>query len=182
MSIYFNQTNLTPGDSFAAQIEQQANNVSTLTVSQLLCSTIRNSVATSQLNPIYTPIQFNLNPNLAAQGGSVQAIFNWDAADTGYNVACVIGANSNNAFVGSQWLNYITTPLNIYGATITLESDNETFLFGNGNSGAIGTLSTGVPFLSAQNNMSSLNAPGTSNANLGALLSTLQATYPACFS
>jgi len=120
----------------------------------------------------------------ASQGGRNIIRATYDAADTGAVVSCVMGADGNTgtAFVGSEWPGFITMPMAIYGANITLQSDNETFFFLDGKAGAIGSISTGTEFIGGLNTLSSIRDPTRAhNANMTALLSTLQDLYPSCF-
>lgn len=109
----------------------------------------------------------------------------WDATDSGAVVSCVMGSDGTlgKAFVGSEWPGFITMPLAIYGATVEIESDNETFFYMDGKAGAIGTISTGVVLSSSEiGGVSTLGVQGTGDtANMVALFSTLKDLYPACF-
>ena len=120
----------------------------------------------------------------ASQGGRNIIRATYDAADTGAVVSCVMGADgaAGTAFIGSEWPGYITMPMAIYGANITLQSDNETFFFLDGAAGAIGNISTGCEFVGGLNTLSSIRDPTKAyNADMTALLSTLKDLYPSCF-
>ena len=136
---------------------------------------------TTDTNVTYTPLSFTLRPDQASKGGGVQAIFQWDAVDTGANYATVVGARSDSGFIGTVWPGYISMPMEVFGATVSLVSDNETFLFCDGKEGAQGTISTGVSFLSSSNEFSSITTPLRDTANMAALFSTLKSVYPDCF-
>ena len=140
-----------------------------------------NTILTTDSNAVCRPIQFDFRPDQSVKGGAVEFVANWDAVDTGANVACVMGANGTTAYIGSQWLGYITAPMTIYGAQVSLVSDNETFLFGDGKDAQLGTLSTGVPFASSSNAFSSIISPAGDQADISALFSTLKSLYPSCF-
>jgi hypothetical protein len=145
-------------------------------------SSITGTMTTTDSPPNYNPMFFTIRPDQAVKGGSVYATFNWDAVDTGANVACRVGADSQSAYIAAEWLGYITMPMRVSGATITMNSDNETFLYMDGKEGAIGTISTGTAFISGSNTFSSITSADKQNtANMDALLSTLKATYPDCF-
>ena len=145
-------------------------------------SSIGGVMTTTDSPPNYNPMFFTIRPDQAVKGGSVYATFNWDAVDTGANVACRVGADSQSAYIAAEWLGYITMPMRVSGATITMNSDNETFLYMDGKEGAIGTISTGTAFISGSNTFSSITSADKQNtANMDALLSTLKATYPDCF-
>lgn len=136
---------------------------------------------TTATNADYTPLSFTLRPDQAAKGGGIQAVFQYDAVDTGANYAVVVGANNTTGFIGTVWPGYISMPMQVYGATISLDSDNETFFFCDGAAGALGTISTGVNFLSAQNNLSSITDPSKQyTADMTALWSTFASLYPDC--
>ena len=138
---------------------------------------------TTTPNDTYNPINFTIRPDQAIKNGIVYGQLQWDAVDTGANYALVFGASSSNAIVTSIWPGYISMPLFLTGASVEIASDNETFLFMDGNAGALGNISTGTPFVSGSNLFSSITAPTLGvNANMSALLSTLASTYPACFS
>ena len=138
---------------------------------------------TTGVNPSWNPINFTLRPDQVTDKGLIYMTIGWDAVDTGANPTLVAGADASGAFIRSFWPGYITMPLYLGGQDVIVESDNETFLFGEGKAGAIGTLSTGVQFLSSRNNFSSIqDNTNTYNANMTALLSSLKSVYPACFS
>ena len=138
---------------------------------------------TTGANPTWNPMNFTLRPANASDKGTNFIQVTWDAVDTGANTALVAGADASGAFIYSFWPGYITMPLTIGGQDVTIGSDNETFLYGQGKAGAIGNLSTGVEFLSAQNNLSSIQDPSQQyTANMTALLSTFKDLYPTCFS
>lgn len=180
MSALFNQTNIAPGTSFATS--GAPTSFSTLTVSSIVgIQSLSNTRFTSDSNVTWSPIWLNYRPALAAQGGAVNMILNWDAVDTGANNAIRVGADANSAFITSEWLGNIGAALRIQSVLLDLEGDNETFLRCDSQAGALGSISTGTPFLSASNAMSSIVAPGGQLADMTALFSTLKDVYPACF-
>jgi hypothetical protein len=132
---------------------------------------------------LWFPATYCLQPNNAALTDFMGIILRYDPLDAG-QTALVLGSRGDgSAYLTGVWEGYISMPLEIAGATLSLVSDNETFMYMNGNAGALGTISTGTPFLSGSNLFSSIKAPNfASNANMSALLSTLATTYPACFS
>ena len=148
-------------------------------------NTISGTKYTTGANPTWNPLNFTLRPDNASDKGTNYIQVTWDAVDTGANTALVAGADASGAFIYSFWPGYITMPLTIGGQDVTISSDNETFLYGQGNAGGLGTLSTGTPFLSGSNFFSSITTPvgvaGQYKANMYALFSTLQTSYPACF-
>ena len=158
-------------------------NISTLNAVAINSKTVN----TSNYFPSTTPNLLCLDNYLlvqnAAQGGRNTIRTIYDAADTGAVVSCVMGSDGTRgtAFIGSEWPGFITMPMTIYGATVAIESDNETFFYMDGNAGALGSISTGTPFLSGSNLFSSITAPTGPTANMEALLSTLASVYPACF-
>ena len=157
---------------------------SNATLSNVGNATIQNIAYTSNTtasNVDYRPLNYTIRPDQATKGGQCYASFQFDAVDTGANYACVVGANNSYGFIGSIWPGYISMPFQIFGATVQIDSDNETFLFMDGNSGGLGTISTGTPFLSSSNAFSSIVSPAGDKANMSALLSTLKDVYPACF-
>ena len=130
----------------------------------------------------YSPVRYNYNPPTNNINDNVALVVTYNPQDAG-QTAVAIGAKGNGAgYIGAVWEGFITMPLELWGATIHAYSDNETFLFMDGKAGAIGSISTGVGFLSGSNLFSSIRAPTGSNANMTALLSTLQSVYPSCFS
>jgi hypothetical protein len=143
---------------------------------------ISGTLNTTDSNAGYNPLKFTIRPDQATKGGFVWAQLEYDAVDTGANYALLLGANNTNAVITSVWPGYISMPLQLSGANVSIASDNETFLFCDGLEGAIGSISTGTAFISGSNQFSSIRASGTSNANMTALLSTLASVYPACFS
>jgi len=146
-------------------------------------STLNATLNTTTSNQTWIAQQYNFRPDLATKGGGVRSIWNWDAVNTGANNALTIGSDSIGAFVGAEWLGNIIMPIRMYGANISLISDNETFMFMDGKAGGLGSISTGTPFLSGSNLFSSITAPtATKTANMTALISTLAFTFPACFS
>jgi len=203
MSALFNQTNIAPGTSFAASGGGGGSNYpanalfSSIGVAgssglrTLLTSTI--AVANSAVIPFtsntsnttaltfYAPFSYTNLVDVESKGGACAGTFTFDADNTGAVTTCRVGADNISAFIGSEWPGFITMPFRIYGASIELESDNETFLFCDGKAGALGTISTGTPFASSSNAFSSIISPGGQNANLTALFSTLADVYPACF-
>ena len=171
------------GSRFLGISDKQLNDTNTTTAFQIYnVSSMTGVMTTTDNPPNYNPIFFTLRPDQAVKGGSVYATFNWDAVDTGANVACRVGADSQSAYIAAEWLGYITMPMRVSGATITLNSDNETFLYMDGLEGRQGTISTGTAFISGSNEFSSITSADKQNvANMDALLSTLKATYPDCF-
>ena len=164
--------------------------VSTINVNTISTnSVLSKSFATSNYVPVGAPTNILAMDNYMlvqsnTQGGRVSLRTQWDATDTGAIVACVMGSDGTRgtAFVGSEWPGYITMPMSIYGATVQIESDNETFLYMDGNAGALGSISTGTPFISGSNFFSSITVPGGNNANMNALFSTFKSLYPSNFS
>lgn len=178
MSVYFNQTNISPGTSFSSG----GGSNYTLPANIMVSTITGQKNTTGVFNPTYNPINFTLRPDLAANKGTNYIQVTWDAVDTGANTALVAGADASGAFIYSFWPGFVSMPLTLGGQDVTISSDNETFLFGEGKAGAIGSLSTGVQFLSAQNTMSSIQDPTKQyNADLTALLSTFKDLYPTCF-
>jgi len=111
-------------------------------------------------------------------------ILRYDPLDAG-QTALVLGSRGDgSAFLTGVWEGFIAMPMEIAGANITFVGDSgENFMFMEGKAGALGSVSTGTPFLSGSNLFSSITAPNfASNANMTALFSTLATTYPACFS
>lgn len=190
MSIYFNQTNLTPGTAFNAGggggggsnfPQGLVAGVSGQGGAVFGVSTMTATLNTTASNYAWYPQRFSLNPAQAAQGGLIGALYTFNPDDAG-QTAVFVGAQSNGAgFIGAVWEGYISMPMEVWGATISLYSDNETFMYMDGKAGALGTISTGVPFISASNAMSSIVAPSGDRANMTALFSTLKTSYPACF-
>jgi hypothetical protein len=165
---------------FLQVIDNQLGGTSAFNIKSI--SSITGTMNTTASPPNYNPLFFTLRPDQGAKGGDVYATFNWDAVDTGANVACRIGANSQTAYIGAEWLGYITMPMAVYGATITMASDNETFFFMDGKEGRQGSISTGTSFISGSNQFSSItSSDGQNVADMDALLSTLKALYPNCF-
>lgn len=159
-------------------------NISTLNAVAITSKT----VSTSNYFPSTTPNLLSMDNYMLvqnnSQGGRNSIRTTWDATDSGAVVSCVMGSDGTRgtAFIGSEWPGYITMPMTMYGANITLESDNETFFFMDGKSGAIGNISTGTQLLSASNIFNTITDPTkVYTADMTALLSTLAATYPACF-
>ena len=190
MSVLFNQTNISPGLSFAGSnggggggSNYPANALfSTIAVqgtASLPAVSFTSNTTASNVN--FVPLNFTIRPDQAVKGGQCYAQFQFDAVDTGANYACVVGGNNSYGFIGSIWPGYISMPFQIFGATVQIDSDNETFLFMDGKAGALGTISTGTPFLSSSNAFSSIVSPAGDKANMSALLSTLKTVYPACF-
>jgi hypothetical protein len=138
---------------------------------------------TTENNPLWYPVRYNLNPAQASQGGQVAMVLTYNPDDAG-QVAVSVGAKSDgSAFIGAVWEGYITMPLDVWGAAINMYSDNETFMYMDGKAGAQGTISTGVEFVGAFNTLSSIRDPTKAyNADMTALLSTLKDVYPSCFS
>jgi len=150
-------------------------------VSTAVINNMNYTLNTTANDPQYNPISFTLRPDQATKGGSIQAVFQWDAVDTGANYATVVGARGGTGFIGSIWPGYISMPFQIFGATVDVISDNETFFHCDGAEGAIGTISTGVNFISAENNLSSITDPSKQyTADMTALLSTFASLYPDC--
>ena len=138
---------------------------------------------TTASNAGFNPIDFTIRPDQASKGGIIYGKLEYDAVDTGANYALVFGASNANSFITSVWPGYISMPLQLTGATLEMASDNETFLYMDGKAGALGSISTGTPFLSGSNLFSSITEPTeTYKADMTALLSTLASVYPACFS
>jgi|688.fasta_scaffold07436_14 hypothetical protein len=171
------------GSRFLGVEDRQLNNTNTTSAFQIYnISSITGTMNTTDNEPNYNSLFFTLRPDQAVKGGSVYATFNYDAVDTGANVACRVGANSQTAYIGAEWLGYITMPMAVYGATVTVASDNETFFYMDGLEGRQGTISTGTAFISGSNEFSSItSADKVNTANMDALLSTLKSVYPDCF-
>lgn len=145
-------------------------------------SSLTATLNTTASNYFWAPVRYSLNPAQAAQGGQIGAFYTFNPDDAG-QTALFVGARSNgDALVSAVWEGYISMPLQIAGATVQIVSDNETFLYMNGNAGALGNISTGTPFLSGSNLFSSITTPGGQRANMTALFSTLQSLYPSNFS
>ena len=131
----------------------------------------------------YLPVRLNYNPASASISDEVGMLITYNPDNAGQTALFLGARGTGEAVVGALWEGYITMPLKMYGATMTMESDNETFFFCDGNAGAIGTISTGVQMLSAQNIFSTITDPSKQyQADMTALLSTLKDQYPACFS
>jgi hypothetical protein len=133
-------------------------------------------------NTYHTPLRLNLNPANANINDQIAMVVTYNPDDAG-STAIALGARGDgNAFVGAVWEGYITMPLDIWGAQVHMYSDNETFMFMDGKAGNIGSISTGVGFISGSNQFSSVMSADTQNvANMDALLSTLKNAYPNCF-
>ena len=160
-------------------------NVSTINAVSINCKTVDTSNYFPSTTPNLLAVDNYMLVQSNSQGGRISMRTSWDATDSGAVVSCVMGSDGTRgtAFVGSEWPGFITMPMTIYGATVAVESDNETFFYMDGKAGALGSISTGTPFLSGSNFFSSITAPSFSqNANMNALLSTLASVYPACFS
>ena len=190
MSALFNQTNISPGTSFAGSNggggggSNYPANALFSTIAVQTSATIPTTsyvLNTTGSNVQYAPLNYTLRPDQSVKGGQIYAQFQWDGVDTGANYATLVGANNNFGFIGTVWPGYISMPFQIFGATVQIDSDNETFLFCDGKAGALGTISTGTPFLSSSNAFSSIVSPAGDKANMSALLSTLKSVYPACF-
>lgn len=187
MSLLFNQTNLAPGTAFATGGGgSNFPSGATLGVPNLGGSVfgVSSMVANynTPTNPSWIPVRLNYNPATANLNDQVAMLITYNPDNAG-QTAIALGAKGNGAaFVGSVWEGYITMPLEIWGATISLYSDNETFMYCDGKAGALGTVSTGVPFASSSNAFSSIVAPNGDLANMSALFSTFKSTYPTCFS
>ena len=191
MSIYFNQTNITAGTPFSSGGGSNTSNfhsgLTTGTAGQggfvAGISSFNAELDTTATGYSWIPQYFKFRPDQAVKGGLVANVIEWDAVDTGANLALVYGANTDTAFITSQWPGYISMPLDFSGANLTLRSDNETFMFCEGNAGGLGNISTGTPFISAYNNFSSIQDPTKAyTADMTALLSTFKDLYPGCFS
>lgn len=147
-------------------------------------SSFTSVLTTTASNYDWAAGEFSLQPVSNTQGGNVRMRLTYDPLDAG-QTALEFGAGDvagGDAYIGAVWANYIAMPLKIWGATITMYSDNETFMFLDGKAGAIGSISTGVAFSSSESAFSSITAsPVGDTANLSALFSTLKTQYPACF-
>lgn len=130
----------------------------------------------------YTPVRYNYNPPSANVNDQVAMVLTYNPQNAG-QTAIALGAKGNgNAFVGAVWEGFITMPLELWGAAIHAYSDNETFLYMDGKAGAIGSISTGVQLLSADNILNTITDPTKQyTADTTALFSTLQSLYPDCF-
>lgn len=143
---------------------------------------ITGTLNTTASNVGYNPLKFTIRPDQASKGGQVWAQLEYDAVDTGANYALILGATNTSALIASVWPGFISMPLTLTGANVSLASDNETFLFCDGKEGAVGTISTGTQLLSASNIFNTITDPTkTYTADMTALLSTLQSVYPDCF-
>lgn len=188
--------NFTNANAFTSFFGSSGGVPNPLTVSTINANTIStNSVLASYLatsnyisagiaNPSVLAMDHYMLVQNASQDGRVSIRTRWDATDSGTVLACVMGSDAarGTAFIGSEWPGFITQPMSIYGATVQIESDNETFFYMDGNAGALGSISTGTPFISGSNAFSSITAPGGDKANMTALFSTLKALYPSNFS
>ena len=187
MSILFNGVKSAPGnfiDGLGGGTSLPANaSFSTLTVqSNITTPIISNTLTTSTNSYQYKCFDYTLRPTQASQGGQIFAQLQWDAVDTGANYGLIVGANSTTGYIGTIWPGYISMPMQVFGATVDIVSDNETFLHCDGAAGAIGSISTGTSYASSSNAFSSIVAPAGQKANMSALFSTLSNVYPACFS
>lgn len=176
-SIIFTQLN--SGQSFPFVLTDLSN--ATIAVQNI--NSIVGGSNTTESNNFYFPLDFTFRPDQATKGGGILGRFIWDAVDTGANNALLFGATSSNALIAATWPGQQAAALVITGETVNLASDNENFIFMDGKAGAIGSISTGVEFISGQNNLSSLTSPNLGRtANLDQLLSTFFGLYPGCFS
>ena len=171
------------GARFLAVEDIALDNTNTTSAFSLMnISSISGTYFTTQNNPNYYPINFQLNTQNASQNGLIALQMTYNANDTGANPTLVAGADPSGAFVYSFWPGFVTLPLNLAGQDVNILSDNETFFRCEGNAGGLGTISTGTGFLSGSNLFSSIkDSTGAYNANVYALFSTLQTSYPACF-
>ena len=178
MSIYFNQTNIAPGTPFSTG--GGGSNFNSISVSSISgVYDISGKLFTTQSNTYWNPIRFDMRPDEAVKGGSIELILNWDAIDTGANVACILGTNGSTAYLTSAWLGQAGAPLTIASVNLSLKGDNETFLNCDADTG---TMTAGVPFISPTNNFSSITDPTKQyTADVTALFSTLASLYPSCF-
>lgn len=191
MATLFNQTNLAPGKSFAGSnggggggSNYPANALFSTIAVQTSASIPATSFTlnTTGSNVQMVPLNFTIRPDQATKGGQCYASFQFDAVDTGANYACVVGANNKFGFIGSVWPGFISMPFQVFGATVQIDSDNETFLFMDGKEGAQGTISTGVQFISNSNTLGYIQDPTKAyTADMTALLSTFKDLYPTCF-
>ena len=183
MSVNPSQSWITPTTALFGNSNGGYTLPSTIGVQTITTSTIKGVFNTTDSNVGYNAIDFVFRPAQAVQGGIIYQKLEWDAVDTGANYALILGATPTTALISSEWPGYISMPLTIAGATISLVGDNETFLFLNANAGALGSISTGTPFLSGSNLFSSITDPTLAyKADMTALLSTFKDLYPACFS
>jgi hypothetical protein len=190
MSVLFNQTNVAPGTSFSGEGggggSNFPNGLTTGTAGYgglvIGLSTTTATLNTNQNNYFWNPVYYSLNPASSSQGGRIALKLTYNPDDAG-QTGVEIGADSNGAgYIGAVWDGYISMPLEVWGATINMYSDNETFMFMDGKAGAIGSISTGVELLSAQNTFSTITDPTKQyTADMTALLSTLKSIYPDCF-
>lgn len=131
----------------------------------------------------YLPVRINYNPANVSLSDEVGMLITYNPDNAGQTALFLGARGTGEGVVGAVWEGYITMPLLMYGANITMVSDNETFLFCEGKAGAIGSISTGVQMLSASNIFNTITDPTkTYTADMTALWSTLQGLYPACFS
>ena len=192
MSVLFNQTNLAPGTSWISTINVGGGGGSNfpngLTAGVVggggavfgMSSMVANYNTSN--NPSWIPVRLNYNPVNANINDVVGMLITYNP-DTAGQTALFMGAyGTGEAVLGAVWEGYITMPLLLYGATIKMVSDNETFLYMDGNAGAIGNISTGVQFNSASNILNTITDPTKQyTADTTALFSTLKDLYPSCF-
>jgi hypothetical protein len=189
MSVYFNQTNQTPGTPFAT-----GGGGSNFPNGALLgvqnsggalfgTSNMTSIYQTTQSNLTWYPATYVLQPATASLNDSLGIILRYDPLDAG-QTALVLGARGDgSAFLTGVWEGFISMPMEIGGANITFVGDSgETFMFMEGKAGALGSVSVGTYLLSASNAMSSITDTSGRTANMTALFSTLQTSLPACFS
>lgn len=191
MSVLFNQTNIAPGTAFATGGGGGGSNFpsgATLGVANgggavYGTSNMSCFYNTSNTNNTWFPATYCLQPNTASLNDNMGIILRYDPLNAG-QTALILGARGDgSAYLSGVWEGYISMPMEIAGANITFKGDSgETFLFMEGNAGALGSVSVGTYLLSSSNAMSSIQAPGGQKANMTALFSTLQSVYPACFS
>jgi len=116
-------------------------------------------------NYTWFPIQLTLQPPTASSGDSMGIILRYDPLDSG-QTALVLGARADgSAYLTGVWEGFISMPMEIAGANITFVGDSgETFMFMEGKAGAVGTVSTGVDFYSANNYLDVINGLKTVNS------------------
>ena len=194
MSVYTNQTNANATKSYFAPISGGGGGGgsnfpggATLGVPNLGGAVYGVSTMVTNFNSMYPGgfydvARYNYNPPNVNLNDQVAMVITYNPQSAGQTALALGAKGTGAAFVGAVWEGYITMPLDLWGQDINMYSDNETFFKMTGAAGAIGSISTGVGFLSGSNLFSSIRAPTGSNANMTALLSTLQSTYPSCFS
>ena len=190
MSVLFNQTNIAPGTPFATGGGGGSNFPSgaTLGVPQgggavYGTSSMSCFLNTSNTGTTWFPATYCLQPDTASLNDLMGIILRYDPLNAGQTALILGSRGDGSAFLTGVWEGFISMPMSISGANISFEGDSgETFLFMEGNAGALGSVSVGTYLLSASNAMSSITDTTGRKANMTALFSTLQTSFPACFS